>query len=551
METLLHQIHDSWLNPERASSGAKHVAAFLALTLLLTGSALALGPYPITKFPEDTLYFLSQGELLLKGYRSSVDFYSMHGPFPFLFAAFGISVHGISLHSVVLAQVAGAVVFGCIMFKVASDRVNGFWSVALAMAVELLLISCTPIGGKSWREFTCAMWYNSIGYCVFAIVFLYLLAPARSSARWKSSTDDALVGFSLGALFLTKLSYFLPAAIVFTVGTVILPRPPLSRMRGIGVLAAAAAAAWAISTAIGGSLGQSYALIESLSLKVSPLTTSLRFAHYTRTIGILGLGLALVVWMAKESGQLQAITREAILAILMVGTVLVAASTSAQDQEMLPLIGVVPLGLIICLVGVIRSNAAHVNQYLLTASLCIALLLVVHEPKNSLLSWFFSHANVAVTMAPKVEFFELRNSEGAKLLADDVDRELLTKFPSDEMSEHFAGMTLLKRAGSERDQILFVASDYSPINMLTGMRYPVGTVIWWPSSFVGSPDNSTLIEPNYLADVDFILRDAKDEVYWQFLMHHRGDYFKRHFRRIAEDSPWILYARRQAAETSY
>jgi hypothetical protein len=536
---------DAWNRPELISQNLRPTLAFAAITAVVAVSCLMLGPYPVTKFPEDTFYFLTQGDLLSRGYRPGIDYHSMHGPFTYVFITTAMYFHGVSLQSVVLAQVFGAILLGALMFKIASSRVSAFWSVLLAISVELILVSCTPTGSKSWREFTCAMWYNTIGYCIHAIIFLYLLAPSQRTSRIRIAVDDAIISFLIAASLLTKTSYFLPMAVVFVVGTIVLPRPPLTRTRGLVILAGGIAIAWAGMAALHGSLLGSFDLLNSLSMKVTPVTTSLRFVHYTRTIGLFLLGVGLIGWMANEAGVLRLLQREGILGLLMFGTLLASAGTSAQDQEMLPMIGVILLGLVVVIILLSRATHHAVNRYLLTVSLAIAFLLIVHEPKNALLSWAFSHMPMATTIGAPVERFNF--SDVAEIdcsLADDVDRRSLTMMPKKWMSSQLRGVAMLKKAGVNHSDVVFVASDVSPINMLTGGKYPIGTIAWWPSPFIDVPEKCKSVENSLLEDTDYVLRESADDLYWRFLMFHRGDYFHENFELIDETADWSLYARK-------
>jgi hypothetical protein len=544
--TLLNRAGDSLLHPERTPKGWIHFVAFVAGTLLLAISAIALGPYPITKFPDDAFYFLTQGDLLLRSYRPGMDYHSMHGPFPFLFAAAAMHFRGISIESIVLAQTMGSVLFGCLMFRIASRRVSGFWTVFLAISVELILVSCTPIGSKTWREFTCAMWYNAIGYCIHATVFLYLLAPERQTNRIQSLIDDIVIAFCMAASLLTKTSYFFPMAIVFVVGTIVLPRPPLTRLRGCMVLAIAAVFAWGAMAALDGSLRGSFGLVESLSMKVSPITTSLRFVQYTRTIGLLLLGAGMAAWIGWEEKLGRRLIREGVLAVLMFGVFLVSAGTSAQDQEMLPMVGVIILGVLASIIVAARASKAHVNRYLLTPALAVAFLLVVHEPKNGLLSLVFAHVPVARTIGPPVERFSWSNySHVEEYLAETVDRQTLPLMPRQWMNGIMDGVAMLQQAGVQRKDVVFVTTEVSPINMLTGTKYPAGTIVWWPSQFVEDPEACGLIDKELLSDVNYVLRRKVDEPFLHYLMFHRGDYLNDHFEMIAETPDWILYDRKQ------
>lgn len=157
MLSSLEKLCCRWLDPQSARFSMRKFLVFSAISVPLMGLVLWLGPCPITKYPRDTAYVLIQGDFLLQGYRPYVDYNSMHGPFTFLFFAAGMIVHGVSLHAIILAQVLGGIFFGLLMFRIAVNRLHVFWAILLAVSVELILLSCTPIGHRTWREFTCAM----------------------------------------------------------------------------------------------------------------------------------------------------------------------------------------------------------------------------------------------------------------------------------------------------------------------------------------------------------------------------------------------------------
>jgi hypothetical protein len=545
LTTALAKLGNYWNHPEQLPTTWRPTIVFVALTLLLASACLLLGPYPITKYPDDAFYFLTLGDLISQGHRPGIDYHSMHGPFPFLFAATAIESHGLSLEAIVLSQVMGAVVFGSLMFRIASRRVSGFWAVFLAISIELILVSCTPIGSKAWREFACAMWYNAIGYCIHSIVFFYLLIPERQSSRIQSIVDDVAIAFCFAALLITKASYFLPMAVVFGVGAILIPRPPLTRMRGFSILALGLLMAWGMVAAVGGSLMGSFDFIGSLAMKISPVTTCLRFIYYTRTIGLLLLASALAGWMAYEAKVSRAVLREVILAVLMFGTFLESAGTSAQDPEMLPMVGVVVLGLLTAIVIAAKATNLAVNNYLLAPALATALLLVVHEPKNGLLSLGFAHAPAATTIGPPVESFAWTESSALEgFLSPRVNRTMLTMMPNDWMSKIMDGIKMLQDAGVEKQDVVFVAAEVSPINMLTGSKYPAGYIAWWPTQFLDEAEESALIDQDLLSDVDYLLRETVDQHFWRFLTFHRGEYIKEHFRVVAETPEWVLYARK-------
>jgi hypothetical protein len=541
----LPQIGASWIRPEQTSNSLRPLFSFLALTCVMVVACLTLGPYPITKFPQDTLYFLTQGDMLLKGYRPYVDFYSMHGPFPFLFSAAGMYFHGVSLESIILAQVLGGVVFGALMFKIASNRVNGFWAVLLAISIELILVTCTPVGSKSWREFTCAMWYNTIGYCILATIALYLFVPSRSTSRLSNAIDQFIIAFVLMACFMTKVSYFVPVVAVFVFGQVIMPRSGQSRGQGILILALAGVLSVALMASLGGSIASYLRFLSEMSVKVSPVMLALRFLHYTMTLGQFLLGIVLLLWFAYDTGLLRRLKREWVLIVLMLGTWLGSAATSAQDLEILPMLGIVPLAMTVLLVSVVRKESLPVNKYLVSTALAIAFLLIVHVPKNSILSWGFSHIKNVPTLAGPVERLspgELTTREFE--MAPQVNANLLAWLPRDFVDQQIDALSLIKRFGVNKGDTLFVAADQSSLNTLSGIDYPHRYVAWWPFIYLQEPETIALIDDQMLADADWILRDSYYEGFWRYLKHHRGGFIDQNFDEVGTEGQWTLYRRK-------
>ncbi len=519
--------------------------AFLVLSFLVAFGCLALGPYPVTKFAQDTMYVLSEGDLLLKGMRPYVDYYSLHGPVPFLFFAAAMQFYGVSLKSIVLGQVLGGLTMGLLSYKIARSRTSGFWAVFLAIAVELILVSCTPVGSKSWREFTCAMWYNSLGYCIDATVFLYLLAPSRSRSKSSLATDHLIVATLLMASFLTKASYSLPLSGVFVMGTIVLPRNRQMRLEGLAVIASAVAMTFAVMIALRGSIIGYVDFLSVMKVKVSPLMLALRFLHYTRTIGFFLLGAGLLAWSAHEMGLVRRLLREAVLVVLMFGCLMVSAATSAQDLEIVPLLGVVLLGAAIAIVSAAHTyTSLPPNKYLIASSLGVALLLMVHTPKNSILSWVFSHTKVP-TLADPVERAPLSAINSLQLaLSPSVDPRLLASMPKSWTDEQASAILLLQRNGFTKSDVLFAASDVSFLNVLTGAQYPHAFVAWWPFIYIEEPEKIRLLDENLLSDADWLIRDATYERFWKYLELHRGDYLHAHFEQVDENGQWTLYRRR-------
>jgi hypothetical protein len=526
------------LGTRPASAAAASPWWYLGLSVAILAAIAGLGPYPVTIFPDDTMYPLVQGDLLLRGERPYVDYYSMHGPFPYLFSAAAIAARGISLDSLVLMQALGAVTLGLMMFVVAWRRVHGVLVVILAMSAMLLLLSCTPLGDKSWREFSCAMWYNSVGYVLYAIVFLYMLAPRRSESRSWRALETAVIGVCIAGAFCTKVTFFAPLVAVFVLGELVWPRERGDRGWAVAALVVAVVLSMSLFAWLGGSIEGYVAFLRSIPLRVHPLMVSLRIVHYTRTLGVCLAALVFAVWMAREAGVWRATRREFALAILMTGALVVSSSTAAQDPEDQPLLGVVPLGVAVAVASAAAREGRSVHPMLAASCLTFAALLLFHAPKNSVLSWVFSHAQPPTLGAP----VELGTSAVAPV-APGVDAKMFDRMPAEWSRHQLDGLALLAEHPDPKGPV-FVAADTTPLVLMSGRPYAKGQAAWWPLIFAPSADSMALTRGDLLADARWLLRDLEKPLVWEYLEHHLPKVLAEEFELVGERPGWELYRRR-------
>lgn len=526
------------LTPPASSSG-KVWWVYLACTLFITGSVIAIGPYHVTIHPEDTVHVLAQGDYLLRGLRPYVDYHSMHGPFPFLFFAAAIAVKGVSLEAVVLGQALGGLALGLLVFLAARNRLDGFFTIVLALSSQLVLVSFTAIGEKVWREFSCAMWYNAVGFVLYCAVFVHLLVPPRTrNLHWRWF-EAVIMGVAMGAAFCTKVTFFAPLIVLFGIGEILLPRREGDRFKAFAALAVSGIFVVGLMASLGGSVEGYLELVDAMTIKVSPVLLLMRYLQFTQTIGLCLLALLIVALLARESGVLRKSAREFLLAIGMLGSVMLAASTASQDLESLPLLGVIPLGVGVAVA--VRSSAIgkRVQSSLGLCCLASALLLIVHTPKNSVLSWIFSRASVP-TLSERVHFGQESSLRG---LAENVDPELFSMVPV-EWSEHqLQGVSLVTEFRQSRQDRLFVASITTAIPTYTGQAIARGQAPWWPMVFSDRPTDVPLLREDLLEDTQLILEDLDDRRCWDYLWHHRSNYIESMFEPVAENEGWRLYRR--------
>jgi hypothetical protein len=504
---------------------------------------MMLGPYPITLYPTDTMHVLVHADYLMQGYRPYVDFFSLYGPFPALFPIVGLETYGVSMWSILLSQVIAAGLFGALMFKIAISRLHGFWAVVLALATEFLLLSCTPLGRRSWREFSAAMQYNSMCFCIAAIIFLYVLLPSRSTRPASRWIDAIIVAFCLMATVLTKVSFFPPLVVILVTGTILWPRVAGQRLEGVVILALGALMTVGVMWSLGGSLAGYYKLLRSASLGVNPIALALRYVHHTRTIATFLTSMALTAWIAHQAGLLKETRREWFLAFLMFGAMLLTTAMCKQDPECLPFIGVIPLAMTVLAASLAAKERRPINVPMAVIVMLSALLLTVHDSKNSALSWAFSRMTIK-TIEPAVARVQDADALAASLVSKRVDPKLFKLLPKKYVDSDFAALTLLKEAGAKPGEVLHVATIANGITVLTDLKYSHGESPWSP---VAGASNPTAYKPpvdDLVSDADWILRDTNRPDYWEFLMHNRGPYIDENFDEVARKAEWILYHRK-------
>lgn len=543
MDSKIDGFGNRLLSADASAHSATKLALFAALSAIGLGLLFAIGPYPITLFPTDAIHTLVQADYLVRGYRPYVDYFSLHGQFSFLLIALGVEVEGISLKAVLLGQVVAAALFGTFMLKMAASRLNAFWAITLSLSVELILVSFTPLGRRSWREFSPAMWYNAISFSLTAIVFLYVLLPSRTTRPLSRWIDSFIAAFSMAAAFHTKMSFFPPIVIVFIVGTIIWPREKGMRVEGLATLALMAAMIYGFMWCLGGSLSGYLHFLTTVPPEVHPLLLGLRFVHHTRTLGAFLIGMLLVGWMSYDARMLKETRREWFLAFLMFGSWLATASTCKQDPEALPLIGVLPLAMTVLTAALARQLNRSVDVRLALPPLLIALFLTMHDAKNSALSLVFSHMTIK-TLEPPIERDPDGNYKAAKVVSDRVDPEIFALMPKEWVDKVMAGLKLLKESEATPGDVVYVAAIPNGISLFTDFKYPRGDSPWTPFEVAADPAVVPLPVDGFLSDAKWILEDLDNPATWNYITPKRGDYIEENFTPVAHNEQWVLYARR-------
>ena len=537
----------SLLQDEAAASVAFRFA-FLVSTALILVTLWILGPYPNTIFPSDTMSFLTQGDYLVRGYRPYVDYYSLHSFFPFLFSAISIESQGVSLRAVLLAQILGGGILGALLHRVAASRVHWILALLLGLTAVLMLVACTPIGYETWRAFSCAMWYNRVGFALQAVVFLYVTLPSRDSRRWSRWLDSLVTSVCLAGLFHTKLTFFLPTILTVIAATIIWPMSREHRIHCavtivLGLILCAAALAL-----FQGSLRGYFTLLRAVPLKVGVFALVSRYVQFTRTMSVFMIAMLALAMVASRAGLARAMWREWFLAALIGGTMVLSVATASQNQEIIPFLGMVPMTAAVALQRRARREQVELNRPLAALAMILALSMLVHVPKDAALSWAFSKAHIK-TLGPRPQLAGASSSLGApSLVSNRVDPLLLSRLPADYGKRIRAALALLAEAGCKPGEVLFVATTADDVTLLTNLEYSKGGTPWWQLVLAENPAQYPVPNRDFLADTQWILRDKNDPVsfgyeVWRLIESVRGAYLRDHFHVAMESEDWIVYRR--------
>jgi hypothetical protein len=349
----------------------------------------------------------------------------------------------------------------------------------------------------------------------------------------------------LALCFLTKVTFFVPAAVVVFAGTIVWPRESTMRVDGVVSMLVAAATSIGSFWWMDGSIVGYYRFLQSLPFKVQPILLSLRYLHNTRTLGVFGLAMLLVGWLAYDVGLAKQFRREWLLSLMMLGTFVVAASIASQDLEILPMLGIVPLGIIVMIARQVFQRGGRVNLQLAVPAVFASLLLIAHTPKNSVLSWAFSHSSVPSYAGPVARYSAAEIDALNIPLAPSVDKSLMTMMPTTWVDQQAAAIRLLNRPDVSREDVVYAATLSSSISLLTNHPAAVGQLAWWPEVHLSEPKKFVLLHDNLLEDTEWLLRDKAGSYAWQYLSYHRGKYIDENFKLVDENEHWQLYGRKK------
>lgn len=221
------------------------LAGFLvALIVVLGGVALLKGGMLISRYEGDALHLMQIVQRIELGQWPHLDFQTPIGGLAFwpitLFAGEGTGLG----QALVRAQVLIAVLLAPMVWRAGSSRLGT--GAAALFALTVMALTLGMVHGEADPVITVSMHYNrwAWAYAYVAVVLAVLPTEPGDEARW---LDGALIGILMGALALTKATYFAalaPGMLVAVIGS-------LGR-RGLASAMAGGVAVAALMTVLGG-----------------------------------------------------------------------------------------------------------------------------------------------------------------------------------------------------------------------------------------------------------------------------------------------------------
>ena len=278
------------------------------------------------------------------------------------------------------------------------------------------------------------------------------------------------------------------------------------------------------------------AFLLAIPTKINPLLLAFRFVQYTQTISVFLVAMFLAGWAAAQARLSAAMLREWLLAAMMASTIVLSVATACQDQEVMPMLGLIPVLMVASLLRLASESQRPLPRQTVVAAVILGGVMLFHAPKDAALSWAFNHLKIK-TMSSQAELAKKSPADA------NPSMKMLEKFPQDYAERIYEGVSLVDKAGAKPHETLFLATTVDDVTIFTGLRYAKGNSPWWQFLLCETPESYPLFKPDLLADVKWILQDRNNEEFWPFLMHYRGEYVRDHFTPVAENRRWTLWKR--------
>ncbi len=516
---------------------------------LVTGAVLLLlwatGPVASTLFLQDTIGHVEAGNRVLHGHRLNVDFIASHwGPLYVWLVAVGIrlsdSASPVALH---WAQGIFAVFLGLLLYLVALPRLRLVWSLLFLAAAELLLITATPLGDMTWREFGYAMYYNAICYVALAAFFLSILIPRQKPTTAGFCGDVFLEALALAVAFSVKAWFAVGAVVAYVLIRCLWPRPGEKRFWGLIGLVLFALLAMALSEPGGGWRPYLSLLTSDFGSDINTFLIPLRYIQFTHTWSAAGVAVLIALVFAHQcAAPFRRLLQLGLFSLVSMGAFLLGTSSSCQQLENIPFLGVVPLAAVLFAARTAQEKKATLSRLGLYCALLIAVMLLATEPKNCLLSRAFLHMTVK-TFVPTKEL-----PAGHRAPETDAEGLAALKYYNDPEYKDLVleGMDLLHAAHVPHNEVLWIcACEIAPFNHMVGNPPARGSIVTSLLWSIVPPERHPFLVPSFLEDTQWILKYKKNDYDWIGAMSRpdRKAYFESHFSRVNENALWILYHR--------
>ena len=181
------------------------LTAFLALAIVILGGVpLLKGALYLEKHEGDTLHLAELVLRMARGEWPHLDFMTPIGVLAIApIAVFVKAGAGIG-HAIFYSQILVALVLFLPVMHVALSRLRGIWPYAYGGFVMLLCLAL--VHGEAQSAVSISMHYNRWAWAIsYVVIPLAVLAPIGKPRPW---LDGILIGIGMGALVLTKVTYF-------------------------------------------------------------------------------------------------------------------------------------------------------------------------------------------------------------------------------------------------------------------------------------------------------------------------------------------------------
>ncbi len=518
--------------------------------ILVTGAVLLLlwvtGPIVSNLFSFDTIGHVEAGNRVLHGQRLNVDFIASHwGPLYVWLVAVGIRLSGsaspLALH---WAQALAVIFLGTLLYLVALPRLRLPWALFLLLAADLLLILSTPLGRTVWSEFSYAMYYNAMCFVPLAALFVSLLIPRRESTLAGCWCDVLLESFSLALLFSLKAWFAFGALPAYVLIRCLWPRPGEKRFWGLIGLALFAVLAVALSEPGGGWRPYLSILKSAAGSNINPVLLPMRFLPLSRTWSTALLAVLIALLFAHYCAMpWRRLLQMGLYSLAATGAFMLGTSSSAQNLDTIPFLGVVPLASVLFAARTAGDQKTPLERLGLYAALLIAVLLLAQDPKNSLLSRTFLNLSVKTYHTAKLEDSQVDPRIAA---TDPVFLKYYNDIDKDFRKNLLFGIDLLRTAKVPQTEVLWIDTDYGQFNHIVGNPPPKGSIVFCLVNAGLPPARHPLLRPSsFMEDTQWVLKIKELAFDWQVVMCRpdRKAYFESHFAQVGENERWILYHR--------